>query len=41
MSPHTHRHSSHLVLAAVATVLALAAAGLAVLWWDIPLLPDS
>jgi uncharacterized protein (TIGR02611 family) len=29
------------VLAAVATVLGLAAAGLAVLWWDIPLLPDN
>jgi uncharacterized protein (TIGR02611 family) len=29
------------LLAAIATVLALAAAGLAVLWWDIPLLPDS
>ena len=29
------------VLVAVATVLALVAAGLAVLWWDIPLLPDS
>jgi len=29
------------VLAAIATVLAFAAAGLAVLWWDIPLLPDS
>jgi uncharacterized protein (TIGR02611 family) len=29
------------VLVAVATVLGLAAAGLAVLWWDIPLLPDS
>jgi uncharacterized protein (TIGR02611 family) len=28
------------VLAGIATVLALAAAGLAVLWWDIPLLPD-
>jgi uncharacterized protein (TIGR02611 family) len=29
------------VLVAAATVLALVAAGLAVLWWDIPLLPDS
>jgi uncharacterized protein (TIGR02611 family) len=29
------------VLAGVAAVLAIAAAGLAVLWWDIPLLPDS
>ena len=29
------------VLMAIATALALAAAGLAILWWDIPLLPDS
>jgi uncharacterized protein (TIGR02611 family) len=29
------------VLVAIATVLAIAAAGLAVLWWDIPLLPDN
>ncbi|HEX5619578.1 MAG TPA: PGPGW domain-containing protein, partial [Solirubrobacteraceae bacterium] len=29
------------VMAAVATLLGLAAAALAVLWWDIPLLPDS
>jgi len=29
------------ILVAVATVLGLAAAGLAVLWWDIPLVPDS
>jgi uncharacterized protein (TIGR02611 family) len=29
------------VLVGIATVLGLAAAGLAVLWWDIPLLPDS
>ena len=29
------------VLAGVATALALAAAGLAILWWDIPLLPDN
>jgi len=29
------------ILAAVATVLAIAAAVLAVLWWDVPLLPDS
>jgi uncharacterized protein (TIGR02611 family) len=29
------------VLAAIATALALAAAGLAVLWWDIPVLPDN
>src|SRR5262245_6873391 len=29
------------VLAAIATLLAIAACGLAVLWWDIPLLPDS
>ena len=29
------------VLVAIATVLALAAAGLAILWWDIPLLPDN
>jgi uncharacterized protein (TIGR02611 family) len=28
-------------LVAIATVLAIAAAGLAVLWWDIPLLPDN
>jgi uncharacterized protein (TIGR02611 family) len=29
------------ILAAIATVLAIAACLLAVLWWDIPLLPDS
>ena len=29
------------VLAAIATVLAIAACVLAVLWWDIPLLPDG
>jgi uncharacterized protein (TIGR02611 family) len=29
------------ILAAIATVLAIAACPLAVLWWDIPLLPDS
>jgi uncharacterized protein (TIGR02611 family) len=29
------------LLAAVATALALAAAGLAILWWDIPVLPDG
>jgi uncharacterized protein (TIGR02611 family) len=29
------------VLAAVATLLAIAACVLAVLWWDIPLLPDG
>jgi uncharacterized protein (TIGR02611 family) len=29
------------VLVAIATALGLAAAGLAILWWDIPLLPDS
>ena len=29
------------ILVAIATVLAIAAAVLAVLWWDIPLLPDS
>ena len=29
------------VLAAIATVLAFAAAVLAVLWWDVPLLPDN
>ncbi len=29
------------ILAAVATVLAIAACVLAVLWWDIPLLPDG
>jgi uncharacterized protein (TIGR02611 family) len=29
------------VLVAIATALAIAAAGLAVLWWDIPLLPDN
>ena len=28
------------VLAAIATVLAIAACVLAVLWWDIPILPD-
>ena len=29
------------VLAAIATLLAIAAAVLVVLWWDVPLLPDS
>ena len=29
------------ILVAIATVLAVAACVLAVLWWDIPLLPDS
>jgi uncharacterized protein (TIGR02611 family) len=29
------------ILGAIATVLAIAACVLAVLWWDIPLLPDS
>ena len=29
------------ILAAIATLLAIAACVLAVLWWDIPLLPDS
>ena len=29
------------ILAAIATLLAIAAAVLAVLWWDVPLLPDS
>jgi uncharacterized protein (TIGR02611 family) len=29
------------ILAAIATILALAAAGLVVLWWDVPLLPDN
>jgi uncharacterized protein (TIGR02611 family) len=29
------------ILAGIATVLAIAACLLAVLWWDIPLLPDS
>ena len=29
------------VLAAIATILAVAAAVLAVLWWDIPILPDN
>ena len=29
------------ILVGIATVLAIAACGLAVLWWDIPLLPDS
>jgi uncharacterized protein (TIGR02611 family) len=29
------------VLAAIATALAIAACALAILWWDIPLLPDS
>jgi len=29
------------VLAAIATLLAIAAAVLAVLWWDVPLLPDN
>jgi uncharacterized protein (TIGR02611 family) len=29
------------ILAAIATLLAIAAAVLAVLWWDVPLLPDN
>jgi uncharacterized protein (TIGR02611 family) len=29
------------MLAAIATLLAIAAAVLAVLWWDVPLLPDD
>jgi ferric-dicitrate binding protein FerR (iron transport regulator) len=29
------------VLAAIATALAIAACVLAILWWDIPLLPDN
>lgn len=29
------------ILAAIATLLAIAAAILAVLWWDVPVLPDS
>jgi uncharacterized protein (TIGR02611 family) len=29
------------VLAAIATALAIAACVLAILWWDVPLLPDS
>jgi uncharacterized protein (TIGR02611 family) len=29
------------ILAAIATVLAIAACLLAVLWWDIPILPDN
>ena len=29
------------VLAAIATLLAIAAAVLVVLWWDVPLLPDN
>ena len=29
------------ILAAIATLLAIAAVVLAVLWWDVPLLPDS
>jgi uncharacterized protein (TIGR02611 family) len=29
------------LLAAIATLLAIAAAVLAVLWWDVPLLPDG
>jgi uncharacterized protein (TIGR02611 family) len=29
------------ILAAIATVLAIAACVLAVIWWDIPLLPDG
>ena len=29
------------ILAAIATVLGIAACVLAILWWDIPLLPDS
>ncbi len=29
------------ILVAIATALAIAACVLAVLWWDIPLLPDS
>jgi uncharacterized protein (TIGR02611 family) len=29
------------ILAAIATLLAIAAVILAILWWDVPLLPDS
>ncbi len=29
------------ILAAIATLLAIAAAVLAVLWWDVPLVPDN
>jgi uncharacterized protein (TIGR02611 family) len=29
------------ILAAIATLLAIAAAVLAILWWDVPLLPDG
>ena len=29
------------ILAAIATVLAIAACILAVLWWDVPILPDN
>ena len=29
------------ILAAIATLLAIAAIVLAILWWDVPLLPDS
>jgi flagellar biosynthesis/type III secretory pathway M-ring protein FliF/YscJ len=29
------------ILAAIATLLAIAAIVLAVLWWDVPILPDS
>jgi uncharacterized protein (TIGR02611 family) len=29
------------ILAAIATLLAIAAVVLAILWWDVPLLPDS
>jgi uncharacterized protein (TIGR02611 family) len=29
------------ILGAIATVLALVACGLAIIWWDIPVLPDS
>jgi uncharacterized protein (TIGR02611 family) len=32
---------SQRILAAIATLLAIAAVVLAVLWWDVPLLPDS
>jgi uncharacterized protein (TIGR02611 family) len=32
---------SQRILAAIATLLAIAAIVLAVLWWDVPLLPDS
>ena len=29
------------ILAGIATVLGIAACGLAIIWWDIPLLPDD